>query len=204
VYTTHYYDFLHQAGSMSKDWETKKRKQSVWARQPKGLNIISTLKYGQLCLSEKNLSLNINYRRVNVRHSWIPFCAAWRYVFTDNIKCDSALNDPKCPPNNGVSIAQKHVVKLLNTSTTFSQQVEITFTSLTTRFWTRDTSLFSWHHFYCLWFGRLGLAPTVYHIRGEQIWRFNLLIWNQYSNEKISQLIPPICLISISHKHLSK
>ena len=174
------------------------------SKTTKGPKHYSNIKMRQLCLSEKNLSLNINYRRVNVRHSWIPFCAAWRYVFTDNIKCDSALNYPKCPPNNGVSIAQKHVVKLLNTSTTFSQQVEITFASLTTRFWTRDTSLFSGHHLYCLWFGRLGLAPTVYHIRGEQICRFNLLIWNQYSDEKISQLIPPICLISISHKHLSK
>ena len=36
------------------------------------------------------------------------------------------LNAPKCPLNNGVSIIQILVVKLSNTSTTFSQQVEIT------------------------------------------------------------------------------
>ena len=44
----------------------------------------------------------------------------------DNIKCDSASNAPKCPLNNDVSIVQKHVVKLSNTSTMFSQQVKIT------------------------------------------------------------------------------
>ena len=41
-------------------------------------------------------------------------------------KCDSASNGPKYPLNNDVSIIQKLVVQLLNTSTTFSQQVEIT------------------------------------------------------------------------------
>ena len=35
----------------------------------------------------------------------------------DNNKCDSASNAPKCPLNNGVSIVQKLVVKLSNTST---------------------------------------------------------------------------------------
>jgi len=35
----------------------------------------------------------------------------------ENIKCDSASNDPKCPQNNDVSIVQKLVVKLSNTST---------------------------------------------------------------------------------------
>ena len=44
----------------------------------------------------------------------------------DNIKCDSASNAHKCSLNNGVSIAQKLVVKLSNTSTAFSKQVEIT------------------------------------------------------------------------------
>ena len=44
----------------------------------------------------------------------------------DNIKCDSASNTPKCPLNNDVSIVQKHVVKLSNTSTMFLQQVKIT------------------------------------------------------------------------------
>jgi len=44
----------------------------------------------------------------------------------DNIQCDSASNAPKCPLNNCVSIVQKRVVKLSNTSTTFSQQGEIT------------------------------------------------------------------------------
>ena len=39
---------------------------------------------------------------------------------------DSASNAPKCLLNNDVSIVQKLVVKLSNTSTTFSQQVEIT------------------------------------------------------------------------------
>jgi len=34
-------------------------------------------------------------------------------------------NAPKCPLNNGASIVQK-LVKLSNTSTTFSQKVEIT------------------------------------------------------------------------------
>jgi len=68
---------------------------------------------------------------VNIRHNWKPFYAAWRQVFTysisyceDNIKCDSASSAPKCPLNNGVSIVQKLVVKLSNTSTTFWQQVE--------------------------------------------------------------------------------
>ena len=42
------------------------------------------------------------------------------------IKCDSASNSPKCPLNNHVSIVQKLAVKISNTSTTFSQQVEIT------------------------------------------------------------------------------
>ena len=36
------------------------------------------------------------------------------------------INAPKYPLNNGVSVVQKRVVKLSNTSTTFSQQVEIT------------------------------------------------------------------------------
>jgi hypothetical protein len=44
----------------------------------------------------------------------------------DNIKCDSASNVPKCPLNNDVSIVQKHVVKLSNTSTALWQKVEIT------------------------------------------------------------------------------
>ena len=72
-------------------------------------------------------------QRVNVRYNWQPFCAAWRSDFTfsisyckDNVKCDSASNTPKCQLYNGVSIVQKLVVKLSNTSTTFSQQVEIT------------------------------------------------------------------------------
>jgi hypothetical protein len=43
----------------------------------------------------------------------------------DNIEYDSASNAPKCPLNNGVSIVQKLVVKLSNTSTMFSQQVKI-------------------------------------------------------------------------------
>ena len=38
----------------------------------------------------------------------------------------SASNAPKCQLNNGVPIVQKFAVKLSNTSTTFSQQVEIT------------------------------------------------------------------------------
>jgi hypothetical protein len=41
-------------------------------------------------------------------------------------KCNSASNAHKCSLNNGVSIAQKLVVKLSNTSTAFSKQVEIT------------------------------------------------------------------------------
>ena len=52
------------------------------------------------------------------------FCATWRLVLTysisyckNNIKCDSASNVPKCPLDNGVSIVQKLVVKLSNTST---------------------------------------------------------------------------------------
>jgi hypothetical protein len=43
----------------------------------------------------------------------------------DSIKCNSASNVPQCPLNSGVSIVQKFVVKLSNTSTTFSQQMEI-------------------------------------------------------------------------------
>jgi len=35
----------------------------------------------------------------------------------DNIKCDSVSNALKCPLNNGVSIVQKLVAKLSNTST---------------------------------------------------------------------------------------
>jgi hypothetical protein len=43
----------------------------------------------------------------------------------DNNKCDSASNAPKCPLNNGVSIVQKIIVKISNTSTTFfSQQTD--------------------------------------------------------------------------------
>jgi hypothetical protein len=38
-------------------------------------------------------------------------------IYKDNIKCDSVSNAPKCPLNNGVSIVQKLVVKLSNTST---------------------------------------------------------------------------------------
>ena len=70
------------------------------------------------------------YRGECTSLNWTPFCDAWRQVFTynisyckDNIKCDSKSNAPKCPLNNGVSIFQKLVVKLSNTSTTFSQQV---------------------------------------------------------------------------------
>jgi hypothetical protein len=37
--------------------------------------------------------------------------------FNINIKCDSVSNDLKCPLNNGVSIVQKLLVKLSNTST---------------------------------------------------------------------------------------
>ena len=44
----------------------------------------------------------------------------------DHIKCDSGSNAPKDLLNDGVSILQNLVVKLSNTSTTFSQQVEIT------------------------------------------------------------------------------
>ena len=40
------------------------------------------------------------------------------------------LNAPICLLNNGVSIFQKLVVKLSNTSTTFSQQVEIILVSV--------------------------------------------------------------------------
>jgi hypothetical protein len=41
-------------------------------------------------------------------------------------KCDSASNVPKCllANSNGVSIVEKLIVKLSNTSTTFSQQLE--------------------------------------------------------------------------------
>ena len=43
----------------------------------------------------------------------------------DNNKCDSASNAPKCQLNNGVSIVQKIIVKISNTSTTFfSQQTD--------------------------------------------------------------------------------
>jgi hypothetical protein len=56
-----------------------------------------------------------------------------RSVFTysisyckDNIKSDSASNAPKCPLNNGVSIVQKLVVKLSNTSTMLFPPVAIT------------------------------------------------------------------------------
>ena len=37
--------------------------------------------------------------------------------YNDNIKCDSASNAPNCPLNSGVSIVQRLVVKLWNTST---------------------------------------------------------------------------------------
>ena len=53
--------------------------------------------------------------------------------FLDNIKCDSALNAPSCPLNNGVSTVQK-LVKLSNTSTMLFPPVE-DFESLTTSFW---------------------------------------------------------------------
>ena len=83
----------------------------------------------------------LDHRGVNVRHNIecqtrklkANLCRL-RASFTcsisyckDNIKCDIASNAPKCLLNNGVSIVQKLVVKLSNTSTTFSQQVEITF-----------------------------------------------------------------------------
>jgi hypothetical protein len=93
---------------------------------------------------------------VNVRHNWKPLCAHWRQIFTystsyrkDSIKCDSAFNAHKRPLSNGVSIVQKLFVKLSNTSTTFSQQVENNiievFESMTAHFWAMDTPLFSGH-----------------------------------------------------------
>ena len=45
----------------------------------------------------------------------------------DNIKCDSASNAPKWSLNKGMSIVQKLVAKLSNTSTTFSQQQKLPF-----------------------------------------------------------------------------
>ena len=88
----------------------------------------------------------LDHRGVNVRHNIkcqtrklkANLCRL-RASFTcsisyckDNIKCDIASNAPKCLLNNGVSIVQKLVVKLSNTSTTFSQQVEITFNVILT------------------------------------------------------------------------
>ena len=64
------------------------------------------------------------YRGISIRHNWGPFCAVWRYFFTnnisyctDNIKCDSASNVPNCSLNNGVSIVQN----LLSNSQTLPQ-----------------------------------------------------------------------------------
>jgi len=83
--------------------------------------------------------VNIIFRGENVRHNvgcrnrnLDDIFVTWRKCFTcsisyckDNIKCDSASNVPICPLNNDGSIVQKHVVKLSNISTMFSQQVKI-------------------------------------------------------------------------------
>ena len=59
----------------------------------------------------------------------------------DNIKCENVSNAHKCPLNNGVSIVQKLVVKLSNTSTkldnvfaTGGNNIVEVFESLTNRF----------------------------------------------------------------------
>ena len=78
-----------------------------------------------------SMSIKYNRRGGNVRHNvgcrtrnLDAIFVARRKCFTcsisywkDNIKCDSASNAPKCSLNNDVSIVQKHVVKLSNTST---------------------------------------------------------------------------------------
>jgi hypothetical protein len=63
---------------------------------------------------------------VPLEGKFLPIIIALVIVRMDNIKCDSASSAPICPPNNGGSIVQKLIVKLTNTSTSFSQQVEIT------------------------------------------------------------------------------
>ena len=45
----------------------------------------------------------------------VVFAFSIRYC-NDYIKCESASNPPKCPLDNGVSIVEKLVVKLSNTS----------------------------------------------------------------------------------------
>jgi hypothetical protein len=82
------------------------------------------------CLFQgENVRHNVGCRTRNLDAIFV----AWRKCFTcsisyckDNIKFDSASNAPKCPLSNDVSIVQKHVVKLSNSSTMFSQQVKIT------------------------------------------------------------------------------
>jgi hypothetical protein len=59
----------------------------------------------------------------------LNFCTRTKKTSDQNIISEhpiSASNSPKCLLYNGVSIVQKLVVKLSNTSTLFSQQVEIT------------------------------------------------------------------------------
>jgi len=51
---------------------------------------------------------------------FVPFEGKFSYCISyckDNIKCDIASNAPRCPLNNSVSIVQKLVVKLSNTTT---------------------------------------------------------------------------------------
>ena len=81
--------------------------------------------------SECNICGTYNIRVcVNVRQNWKPFCAAWRYItlvivrITLNVIVRQMFLNVRL--SNDVSNIQKRVVKLSNTSTTFSQQVEIT------------------------------------------------------------------------------
>ena len=78
-----------------------------------------------------NIECQTRKLKANLCHLRASFTCSISYC-KDNIKCDIASNAPKCLLNNGVSIVQKLVVKLSNTSTTFSQQVEITFNVILT------------------------------------------------------------------------
>jgi hypothetical protein len=77
------------------------------------------------CLQEVNVRHHVGKLGAILCRLKVSFYFSISYC-KDNFKCDSASNAPKCQLNNGVSIIQKLVVKLSNTSTTFSQQVEIT------------------------------------------------------------------------------
>jgi hypothetical protein len=69
------------------------------------------------CIQEVNVRHHVGKLGAILCRLKVSFYFSISYCM-DNFKCDSASNAPKCQLNNGVSIVQKLVVKLSNTSTT--------------------------------------------------------------------------------------